>query len=69
MVEDSRKNIKVEPETFDRLRDDKDADETWDDYLIGLFEDVPREGREMTLRDDQINEIARTIVEKIKTIR
>lgn len=69
MVEDSRKNIKVEPETFDQLREDKDADETWDDYLIGLFEDVPRESREMTLRDEQINEIARTIVEKIKTIR
>lgn len=66
MPDDTRKNIKVDPETFDRLRDDKDTGESWDDYLIGLYDDVPREAREVSLREEQIQEIARACATKIK---
>lgn len=69
MPDDTRKNIKVDPETFDRLRDDKGSNESWDDYLIGLHDDVPREAQEVRLPESQIQEIARACVEKLKTIR
>lgn len=69
MPDDTRKNIKVDPETFERLRDDKNMGESWDDYLLNLHDEVPRQGREVRLPESQIQEIAREVVKRIKTIR
>lgn len=58
MPDDTRRNIKVSQETFNQLRKDKDASESWDDYLLGLYDDVPRE---VSIREEQIQAIARAL--------
>lgn len=69
MPDDTRKNIKVDPEAFRKLKDDKNDDESWGDYLLELYEEVPREGREVRIQDSQIQELAREIVNRMKSIR
>lgn len=69
MPDDTRKNIKVDPETFGKLKDDKGSNESWDDYLLSLHDDVPREARDVRIQDSQIQELAREIVNRMKSIR
>lgn len=66
MGNDSRKNIKIEQETWERLRDEKGSAETWDEFLLALVGQVPRKAETVRLQDDQVREIARETANELE---
>lgn len=63
---DTRKNVKIERETWEQLRDEKEASETWDEFLLGLVENVPRKADTVRLQDDQVRTIVRETADELE---
>lgn len=54
-----RKDVTLEAETWEQLRAKKGPSETWDEFLLGLVEQVPRKADIVRLEKEHIHAIAR----------
>jgi hypothetical protein len=66
MGEERRKNIKVEQATFDRLKEDKEQMQTWDQYLVGLVEGAPIKADVVQVEEEQVREIVREELRRVE---
>jgi hypothetical protein len=66
MADDSRKNVKIDETTFKQLREEKRPSETWDEFLLGLVEKVPRKADTVRLQSDQVQTIARETADELE---
>lgn len=63
---DTRKNIKVSPETYNALNKARGS-ETWDRYLSGLLEGAPIEREYSDIPDERVREIAEKTADEIES--
>ena len=63
---DTRKNIKVQPETYRALNDAR-GNQKWDDFLNKLLDEVPVEREYTDIPDERVREIAERTAEEIET--
>lgn len=63
---DTRKNIKVSHELFERLEQAKPEHDTWDQYMEKLLKQAPVRAERVRIEDDQINEIARKTANELE---